>query len=193
MSQNSPFPEAAPPQTMPGTPAMPGVPGVDPQGWIYGYSPAAYAGHYPGHTQSYASPEEYEDADLSGFDDLFDDEDFSRNFEFGVIDNGLLLAMALAGLSLEDYIKSKTGVSGYGVVLGASLGNAISGGVAALPQGMKAAGGVTLGALVPVIPVGIALALKKPPEGFTKNLLLGTSAGLLIGTFFVSRMRRRKK
>lgn len=131
----------------------------------------------------------YED-DLDGLQDWMSDDEFARNVQFGLIDNGLLVAMALAGISLEDYIAKKVGVPGYGVLLGATLGNAVSDGVAALPQGTKAAGGVTLGALIPVIPLGIAVAMKKPPKGTTKNVLLGASAAMLAFAFLSKRLKK---
>ncbi len=98
--------------------------------------------------------------------------------------------MALAGISLEEYIAAKVGVPGYGVLLGATIGNALSDGVAALPQGYKAASGVTLGALIPVIPLGVADAMKKPPTGMTKNVLLGTSAALLAFAFLSKKLKK---
>ena len=140
--------------------------------------------NYPG---AYAGPE---DDDYDGVDEWLDDEEFARNLQFGLIDNGLLVAMALAGISLEEYIAAKVGVPGYGVLLGATIGNALSDGVAALPQGYKAASGVTLGALIPVIPLGVAVAMKKPPTGMTKNVPLGTSAALLAFAFLSKKLKK---
>lgn len=152
----------------------------------FGNYPAAYAGVYEDDLEGV-----YED-DLDGLDDLMADEGFTRNLQFGLIDNGLLVAMALAGISLEDYIADKVGVKGYGVLLGATIGNAVSDGVAAMPQGLKAASGVTLGALLPVVPLGIAVAMKKPPKGMTKNVLLGTSAAMLAFAFLSKRLSDSK-
>ena len=147
--------------------------------------PAGY-GHYPG---AYAGVAADEDGEYDGFQDFMQDQDFVRNLQFGIIDNGMLVAMALMGLSLEDYIAEKIGTKGYGVLLGATLGNAVSDGVAAFPQGKKAALGVTAGALLPVIPIGIAVAMKKPPKGMTKNILIASSAAMLMFAFFGKKIR----
>lgn len=147
--------------------------------------PVGY-GNYPG---AYAGVA-LDQSDYDGFADYMQDEDFARNFQFGIIDNGMLVAMSLMGLSLEDYIAEKVGTKGYGVLLGATIGNAVSDGVAAYPQGMKAAAGVTAGALLPVVPLGIALALKKQPKGMTKNVLLASSAAMLAFAFFGKKLRQ---
>jgi hypothetical protein len=153
-----------------------------------GHVPVGY-GHYPG---AYAGPG-LDQEDYDGFEDYGQDEDFMRNLQFGVIDNGLLVAMSLMGLSLEDYLANRVGTKGYGVLLGATLGNALSDGVAAYPQGMKAAAGVTVGALLPVIPIGVALAMKKPPEGMTKNVLIASSAAMLAFAFFGKKLSQGRK
>lgn len=125
--------------------------------------------------------------EYDGFrEDYLEDESFQKNLQFGIIDNGLLVAMTLAGVSLEDQIADRVGVKGYGAIMGAAIGNAVSDGVAALPQGYKAAAGVTLGCLLPVVPLGIAMAMGKEIKGSTRNVLLASSAGLL-GYAFLSK------
>jgi len=125
--------------------------------------------------------------DMAGFrEDYLEDDSFQKNLQFGIIDNGLLIAMTLAGVSLEDQIADAVGVSGYGAIMGAAVGNAVSDGVAALPQGMKAAAGVTAGCLLPVIPLGIAMFMGKEIKGTTRNVLLGSSVALL-GYAFLSK------
>ena len=121
---------------------------------------------------------------------LIDHPDFQRNFQFGIIDNGLLVLFTLLGFSLEDKIAAKVGVRGYGPIMGATIGNAISDGVAAVPQGTHAAFGVTAGALAPVIPFAVAMAMKKEVTGTTRHLLVGSSAALLLYAFTSKRMRQ---
>jgi len=139
--------------------------------------------------------EEYEgdEGETGFFSDFTSDEDFRSNFEYGLIDNGLLLSMALAGVSLDGEIEKRTGVSGYGVILGAVLGNALADALGASQQGSKAIAGAFFGALIPVIPVGVALGMKKEIKGTTRNALLGTSVLLLVGTTAMKHYRKRKK
>jgi hypothetical protein len=147
--------------------------------------PVGY-GNYPG---AYAGVA-LDQSDYDGLADYMQDETVMRNVQFGIIDNGLLVAMALMGLSLEDYIAEKVGTKGYGVLLGATIGNAFSDGVAALPQGKKAAASVTAGALLPVLPILGAVALKKQPKGMTKNVLIASSAAMLAFAFFGKKIRQ---
>ena len=123
-------------------------------------------------------------------EDYWQDEEFSRNFQFGIIDNGLLVAFTLAGVSLEDKIAESVGVKGYGALMGAAIGNAVSDGAAALPQGAKAVAGVVAGCLAPVIPVAAAMAMKKEVKGTTRNVLLASSAALLLYAFTSKKLKQ---
>jgi MFS family permease len=122
-------------------------------------------------------------------EDYLEDESFQKNLQFGIIDNGLLVAMTLAGVSLEDWISDKVGVKGYGAIMGAAVGNAVSDGVAALPQGYKAAAGVTVGCLLPVAPLAVAMVMGKEIKGTTRNVLLASSAALLGYAFLSKRLK----
>jgi hypothetical protein len=102
---------------------------------------------------------------------------------FGVIDNGVLLLSTLVGFSLDDMIAKKVGVKGYGPVVGALAGNALSDGIAALPEGGKAAIAVTVGALLPLAPVLIAMKYKKPLKGRTAMVVGAASLVLLVFAF----------
>ena len=96
-------------------------------------------------------------------------------------------AVQLAGES--TYVKyARFGVRGYGAIVGAAVGNALSDGIAAVPSGKQAALGVTLGALLPVAPLALAMAYKKPLKGTTQKALLASSIGLLALAF----LRRRE-
>jgi hypothetical protein len=121
---------------------------------------------------------------------LIDHPDFQRNLQFGIIDNGVLVLFTLLGFSLEDKIAAKIGVAGYGPIMGATVGNALSDGIAALPQSPEAAAAVTLGALMPVVPFAISMAMRKPIKGPTQNLLIGSSALLLLYAFTAGKMQR---
>jgi hypothetical protein len=110
-----------------------------------------------------------------------------KSARFGLIDNALLVAMTLAGVSMEDRIAKLVGVKGYGAIVGAAVGNAISDGVAGYAESPKAALGVTLGALLPVVPLAIAMGMKKPLKGNTHKAVLGASIGLLALAFLRKR------
>ena len=110
---------------------------------------------------------------------------FLRTFRFGVIDNSVLVLFALLGVSLEDYIAEKVGVPGYGVLMGATIGNAVSDAMAGIPEGGNAPLGYFTGAMLPVLPLGIALAMNKPVTGKTGTILKATSAAMLVGAFLL--------
>jgi len=109
--------------------------------------------------------------------------EFARTFRFGMIDNSALVLAALFGLSLEDYIAEKVGVPGYGVLIGATVGNAVSDGLAGIPEGREAALGYFTGAMLPVLPLAVAVAMKKPATGGTGTALKAVSAALLVLAF----------
>ena len=115
--------------------------------------------------------------------------EFARTFRFGVIDNSVLVLAALFGLSLEDYIAEKVGVPGYGVLIGATVGNAVSDGLAGIPEGRDAALGYFTGAMLPVLPLAIALGMKKDVSGGTATALKAASAALLVFAF----MKKNRK
>jgi len=120
---------------------------------------------------------------LGGLRELGSDPDFKRMFQFGLIDNGVLVAMMLMGLSMDEWIAKKVGVKGYGAVMGAVIGNAVSDGAAALPQGPASAMGVTAGALVPAVPLFAAMYAKKPLTGMTHKAIVGSTLALLVWAY----------
>ena len=75
---------------------------------------------------------------------------------FGIIDNGVMLAGALLGVSIENHLPKKLQNGFYGVTIGAGLGNAFSdflGGLGALnlPLAIGTASGCILAlVLIPV-------------------------------------------
>jgi len=129
-------------------------------------------------------------ADRALIGGLIDHPDFQRNLQFGIIDNGMLVVFTLLGFSLEDKIAAKVGVKGYGPIMGATVGNALSDGIAGLPQGKEAAAAVTLGALAPVVPFAVAMGMKKRITGTTQKVLLGSSGLLLLYAFTSGKMKR---
>jgi hypothetical protein len=124
---------------------------------------------------------------LSG---LIPSGEFARTFRFGMIDNSALVLAALFGLSLEDYIAEKVGVPGYGVLIGATVGNAVSDGIAGIPEGRDAALGYFTGAMLPVLPLAIAVGMKKPATGGTATALKAVSAALLVLAFMKKTKQR---
>ncbi len=158
---------AGPPQPVKPPSGLPGpiYPGP---GWHYGPGVS-----YTGKGYSYGA--------LGG-----SDGDFMKFFKFGIVDNGLLVIMTAAGVGLDSYIAKKLKVpKGWGPLIGASVGNAISDGAAGMADGGKAAVGVTLGALLPVVPVFVAASVmkKKPQDKKTQYLLMGTSAAMVLWAY----------
>ena len=106
---------------------------------------------------------------------------------FGIVDNGLLVIFALAGTAGDKWIAEKLNTPrGWGPVIGAGVGNAVSdfaAGVAA--DGWKPAIGVTIGCLLPLVPVFIAANVmkKKPEDKMTRNMLMGLSGAMVLGAF----------
>lgn len=118
--------------------------------------------------------------------------EFEKWLRFGAIDNSALIASTLMGFSLDDVIAKKIGVKGYGALIGASLGNCASDTLAALPEGKIAALGVTAGCLAPIVPIVIAMKMKKKPTGQTAWALGGVSAVLLAWSFWRGRSLRAR-
>ena len=150
-----------------------------------------------GHDQEYGYPEvetgfaatKIPALPVVNLSSLIPSGEFGRTFRFGLIDNSVLVLAALFGLSLEDYIAEKVGVPGYGVLIGATVGNAVSDGVAGLPEGREQALGYFIGAMLPVLPLAVALSTRKAPTGTTGTALKVASAVLLAGAL----MARKKK
>lgn len=103
-------------------------------------------------------------------EDVLHNKSFMRYFRFGLIDNGLLVVSLMAGLSFDNFIASKIGVRGYGPLIGAVVGNSISDGIAAAPEGKKAAIGALVGSFTPCIPPILSLFLKVPLEKRAKTI-----------------------
>ena len=121
-----------------------------------------------------------------GYAGLRDDPDFNKFLKFGVVDNGILVISTLAGGGMDAYIAKTLKVPrGWGPVMGAIVGNAISDGVAGMADGMVPAAGVTVGALLPVIPVFLAAsaAQRSPDDKTTQYALMGISGALVAWAF----------
>ena len=80
-------------------------------------------------------------------------------FTFGLIDNGVLLLCLLAGFDLDQYlpIPRRYRCKAAGAAIGALVGNAISDGVAAIPQGIGPVVQVTSGCLVVLVALPLLL------------------------------------
>mgnify|MGYP003660302569 CR=1 FL=1 len=116
---------------------------------------------------------------FGGAKEMMGDPDYKRMFQFGVIDNSLLVVMMLAGLGIDGWIEKKVGVKGYGPIAGLLAGNAMRNGASAMPQGPASAFGAVAGSLVPALPVAIAVYSKKPLTGLTHKAVLASAVGLL--------------
>lgn len=108
--------------------------------------------------------------------------DFKKFFKFGLVDNGLLILMTVAGVGFDDKIAKALDVPpGWGPLIGASVGNAISDGVAGMADGPKAAAGVALGAALPIVPIFLAAnVMKKKPKDKTAQILLMASSAAMV-------------
>lgn len=115
--------------------------------------------------------------------------DFQKFLKFGVVDNGILIIATVAGVGMDDWIAKTLKVpKGWGPLIGASVGNAVSDGVAALTDkesGMKAALGVTVGCLLPIVPIAISsYYMKKSPSDKTAQyVIMGSSAAMVLWAF----------
>jgi hypothetical protein len=67
-------------------------------------------------------------------------------------------------LDIRYLSKGFTGVRGYGPLIGAVVGNSLSDGIAAAPEGKMAAAGALAGSFTPCIPPLITLMLRVPLE-----------------------------
>eukprot|EP00003_Mantamonas_plastica_P009304 TRINITY_DN18689_c0_g1_i1.p5 TRINITY_DN18689_c0_g1~~TRINITY_DN18689_c0_g1_i1.p5 ORF type:complete len:113 (+),score=26.33 TRINITY_DN18689_c0_g1_i1:683-1021(+) len=108
----------------------------------------------------------------------------SMGFQYISIDNAILVVTTMAGFSLDNIIAKRVGVRGYGVLMGATVGNAISDGVAGLPEGVEATAGVFFGAIAPIVPIGVAMMAKKELKGtLAGKLVLASCTGMLVLCF----------
>lgn len=83
------------------------------------------------------------------------------------------------GVGMDEWIAKTLRVpKGWGPIIGATVGNAVSDGAAGLADGVKPAIGVFLGCMLPVIPVFVASVVMKkhPNEKTAQYMLMGTSA-----------------
>ncbi|KAL0489449.1 hypothetical protein AKO1_009155 [Acrasis kona] len=112
------------------------------------------------------------------------DNDFRRFFRFGTIDNSLLVFSMMCGMSIDAFLARRIGVKGYGTMLGACVGNSISDGVAASPEGRNAAIGALVGSAMPLAPVFVAMAFKAPFESRNVRIGVGLSSAAFLGLAF---------
>ena len=78
------------------------------------------------------------------------------------VDMSILLMSLVAGVSFDGVIARFVGVTGYGAIVGAGLGNVMADVIAGLPEGLYSALGVGLGAVVPLVPIVIPMLWKRP-------------------------------
>ncbi len=118
-----------------------------------------------------------------------EDPEFAQFAQFGLIDNALLIVPTLAGAELDDWLAERLGAKGYGAILGAAIGNAVSDGLAGLAESKEAAVGSFLGAMLPVGVLAVPLALKLPLKGPVKYVVGGISLGLVL--YSIASRRKR--
>lgn len=125
-----------------------------------------------------------------GYDDDYGDPGENSDFYDGVQQSSVLVGFALLGQVADQWLKERTGAAGYGPILGAATGNVINTIVAASGSGAKASAKALGGAVLPMVPLAVAVGLKKEISGGTRIALLLSSAGLLAASFY---MKRGKK
>lgn len=85
--------------------------------------------------------------------------------------SSMIILGAVVGYSLEDKLSSKIKAAGYGSLIGAVAANGIRYGVSkTLTAGFSEGARSLLGASIPLIPLGIAMATKQPLK---KNVVTG--------------------
>ena len=99
----------------------------------------------------------------------------------------VLVGFALLGQVADQWLKERTGASGYGPILGAATGNAVNSVIMASDGGAKAGMKALGGAIVPILPLVAAVGLKKEISGGTRIALLLSSAGLLGASLYMKR------
>eukprot|EP01124_Arcella_intermedia_P023613 TRINITY_DN3785_c0_g1_i1.p1 TRINITY_DN3785_c0_g1~~TRINITY_DN3785_c0_g1_i1.p1 ORF type:complete len:175 (-),score=26.70 TRINITY_DN3785_c0_g1_i1:68-592(-) len=110
-------------------------------------------------------------------------ENFSRFFRFGAVDQNVLLLGILTGVKIDSFIHRKFGVVGFGPIIGAGASNWIADSIATFPEGVHATAGITLGTLLPLVPIGVYMALRKNIEPKPPKLLVGIITGSIFAIF----------
>lgn len=116
---------------------------------------------------------------------------FQRMMRFGMIDMGILLISMAAGVSLDGLIAKRVGHKGYGVLLGAGIGNLVADVFAGLPEGLASGVGVGVGCAVPLAALAVPLLLKRPFGPGVRYALMGTSAASLVAAYGWGRVAHR--
>ena len=106
--------------------------------------------------------------------------DFVKFGRFGLLDNAFLIGPALAGFELEDQLtKFAPEAEGYGPLIGATMGNAVSNGLAGLTSaGPKKGAASFSGALLPLVPI-TAVAASGVELNTQSKIALGIASGAL--------------
>ena len=116
-----------------------------------------------------------------------------RFLRFGSIDGSMLVMSALFGLSIDAWLASKIGARGYGPIIGAAVGNVLSDGVAAIPEGAMASVGALVGSSLPILPLGGFMLVKAPLSNRVKWITGAFSAAVLVSAFTIEKMLQDKK
>jgi hypothetical protein len=91
---------------------------------------------------------------------------FAKAARFGVIDNSVLVAAAVAGTAFDAQISSMLNIPrGWGPLLGVASANVLGTATAGLSEGVQPAIGYLVGAAVPLVPLAAAAyAFRQAPE-----------------------------
>ncbi len=79
---------------------------------------------------------------------------------FGLIDNGVLLVGAVFGLEVERVLPGKLR-RGWGAVIGAGIGNAVSDFAGGLPISLEFAAGTAIGCMAALVALPVLLKVRK--------------------------------
>eukprot|EP00029_Vermamoeba_vermiformis_P003220 TRINITY_DN13607_c0_g1_i1.p1 TRINITY_DN13607_c0_g1~~TRINITY_DN13607_c0_g1_i1.p1 ORF type:complete len:179 (+),score=20.16 TRINITY_DN13607_c0_g1_i1:33-569(+) len=122
-------------------------------------------------------------------------DNFKRFLRFGLVDQSLLLLGILTGFSLDSFFARRLGVRGFGPIVGAGVGNAVADCIASLPEGKHAAIGIAAGTMTPMVPIFVAMFMRKDFGHAASKYMAGFSAAIVGGSFaftYLDRRRQRK-
>lgn len=134
-----------------------------------------------------------EQTDAPSTTDEDERSDALRFARFGLLDNAFLIGPALAGFELEDQLaKVAPEARGYGPLVGATIGNAVSNGLAGLTsEGPQKGAASFSGALVPIVPIGVVAASGIELDTRSKVALGILSGGLAAFTAYDSYLQKQ--
>lgn len=156
-------------------------------------TPSRNGSPYQGRRSGLAAPEDGAEASLPP--KPTPESKTSQYFRFGTLDNAFLVGPALLGFEIESWFEeSVPSISGYGPLIGAVVGNAVSNGLAGVTnEGDPRIGAASFGgALIPLIPIAGAVAIGAEANAKAKTALATLSGGIAAWTIWKGYKRRQE-